>query len=290
MQIPRRRCAASPSTRSRDVRAGLACRVAPSAASPARLDRVARRGGATAGSSPGAAHELADGLLPHRDGRETGSACGAAAVQPVADGSAVSVAAAAPVTPGAPPTASPGSGRRARDRYSGPCRRGSAYSRGLMIQYSPDDGPYQEAPLQVGSLASRASSYEVEPIVALRTCRRPDPRVPVVPRVPLPDEPGRARGARPRRRPMPRCPCLRRRRFRPGARRELFAHVPAPGVPARDPLATVRPGRGARPSVRRRLGRSSVGRTPHGSRGTGAARPRRPSRGGTPSQGADRRA
>src|SRR5688500_11975964 len=62
---------------------------------------------------------------------------------------------------------------RARDWYSGPCFRGSAYSRGLMIQYSPDDGPYQAAPPHVASAGSRASSYEVDPRVAFRVPRRP---------------------------------------------------------------------------------------------------------------------
>ena len=87
-------------------------------------------------------------------------------------------------------------GRRARCWYSGPCLRGSAYSRGLTIQYSPLEGPYHEAPLQVGSLTSRASSYEVEPIVALRVARRlppaPPEAVPDVPDAPdVPDRPAR---------------------------------------------------------------------------------------------------
>src|SRR5687768_13439141 len=72
---------------------------------------------------------------------------------------------------------------RARDWYSGPCFRGSAYSRGLMIQYSPDDGPYQAAPPHVASAGSRASSYEVDPRVAFRVPRRP-PRAPEAPEVP----------------------------------------------------------------------------------------------------------
>ena len=78
----------------------------------------------------------------------------------------------------------------ARARYSGPCFRGSAYSRGLTCQYSPLVGPYQDAPAQVGSAASRASSYVVEPKVAFFAGRRrpvePSPRAPVPEFEPLP--------------------------------------------------------------------------------------------------------
>lgn len=51
-----------------------------------------------------------------------------------------------------------GAPRRARAWYSGPCFRGSAYSRGFSVQYVPDDGPYQLAPPQSGSRPSPASS------------------------------------------------------------------------------------------------------------------------------------
>ena len=44
--------------------------------------------------------------------------------------------------------------RRARAWYSGPCLRGSAYSRGLSVQYVPDVGPYQAPPSQSGSSGS----------------------------------------------------------------------------------------------------------------------------------------
>ena len=63
----------------------------------------------------------------------------------------------------------PSRDRRARAWYSGPCLRGSAYSRGLIVQYVPLDAPYHVAPLQPGSKgSSSAPSYEVEPGVAAR--------------------------------------------------------------------------------------------------------------------------
>ena len=133
---------------------------------------------------------------------------------------------------------------------------GSAYSRGLTIQYSPDDGPYQDAPLQVASFGSRASSYEVEPIVALRHVT-PAARI------------ARRRGCRPRRTrltrracwagpPLPRRP--RRRQTRPGAagcpRRPLLGTsglVRAPRARAPDRRATA-------PRRRRRRAACGAGR------------------------------
>lgn len=57
-------------------------------------------------------------------------------------------------------------GRFPRARYSGPCLRGSAYSRGLTVQYVPESAPTQAAPSQTGS-SSVGPSYVVEPGRAL---------------------------------------------------------------------------------------------------------------------------
>ena len=52
-------------------------------------------------------------------------------------------------------SASTSAARRARAWYSGPCLRGSAYSRGLIVQYVPEAGPYQPRPATPGRAASR---------------------------------------------------------------------------------------------------------------------------------------
>jgi hypothetical protein len=64
-------------------------------------------------------------------------------------------------------------GRRPRARYSGPCFRGSAYSRGLTVQYVPESAPTQAAPSQTGS-SSVTPSYVVEPGRALAIGCAPD--------------------------------------------------------------------------------------------------------------------
>jgi len=63
-------------------------------------------------------------------------------------------------------------GRRPRARYSGPCFRGSAYSRGFTVQYVPESAPTQAAPSQTGS-SSVAPSYVVEPGCALGAALAP---------------------------------------------------------------------------------------------------------------------
>ena len=63
--------------------------------------------------------------------------------------------------------------RRARAWYSGPCLRGSAYSRGLIVQYVPDDGPYHAPPSHSGSSGvSAPRRRSSSPGVALREPRR----------------------------------------------------------------------------------------------------------------------
>ena len=59
-----------------------------------------------------------------------------------------------PRASGSPRAAASARARLARAWYSGPCLRGSAYSRGLSVQYVPDDVPYQLAPVQPGSNGS----------------------------------------------------------------------------------------------------------------------------------------
>ena len=198
-----------------------------------------------------------------RSARESAGRAGPA--EALADARGASNAAA--TASGASATAS--IGRRARCWYSGPCFRGSAYSRGFTIQYSPDDGPYQDAPLQVASPGSRTSSYEVEPIVALRTSRRrPD-------RVPLEDVPVDARPLGPVVRD-PAAPDLRfpTRPFQDPAGRLL--RVVRAALARRPGARRVRaPRLGGRGGARCRglragddLARSSAARTPAGSRGT----------------------
>ena len=95
-----------------------------------------------------------------------GSAPGASAPAPFADGSAAVSRVAAPAAAEGPadaaasdvPSASARAARRARAWYSGPCFRGSAYSRGLIVQYVRDDGPYQEPPSHSGSSGASAAS------------------------------------------------------------------------------------------------------------------------------------
>ena len=60
-------------------------------------------------------------------------------------------------------------GRRPRARYSGPCLRGSAYSRGFTVQYVPESAPTHAAPSQTGS-SSAAPSYVVDPGCARGVC------------------------------------------------------------------------------------------------------------------------
>ncbi len=66
----------------------------------------------------------------------------------VAAASPGAVEVAGPPSPSAPRS---WEARRARAWYSGPCLRGSAYSRGLIVQYVFDDGPYHAPPSHSGS-------------------------------------------------------------------------------------------------------------------------------------------
>ncbi len=133
---------------------------------------------------------------------------------------------------------------RARARYSGPCLRGSAYSRGLIVQNVPDRWPYQAPPSQAGS-NGRLGGLVVGrgPGRGLAGSRRrgrspPGPGVPGRPRRPrraVPVPAVGSRGAGPRR-PTP-----------ASSRSAAPATRPATPVPATD-----RPATGHRPADRSR--------------------------------------
>src|SRR5690349_12105369 len=97
------------------------------------------------------------------------SPIGGLAASPLALASSVASSVASSLAPASP---TPRVARRARAWYSGPCFRGSAYSRGLIVQYVPEDGPYHAPPSQSGSSGSAASSYVVEPGLAVLGPRR----------------------------------------------------------------------------------------------------------------------
>ena len=92
---------------------------------------------------------------PTRRSSPSASASGAAPAGRVGRAGAVGGRAASRV--GSASSSAPAA-RRARARYSGPCLRGSAYSRGLIVQYVPEFGSVPGAALPAGSSGVSAAS------------------------------------------------------------------------------------------------------------------------------------